>query len=128
MSPAIDSDTRYVARGIETSVSEHTSQLIADITLKSWIRRTQQLCAARPMLLSLGEAGFTGRSEHEQNHRFRRVASKLVVAEADREIQGGVRVVASGGHDGVHPKFVEGRPVADGCVSVDQGRFHQIRE
>src|SRR4029077_809845 len=83
--PAVYGYALDVAGRIKACRSQHGSQLLTDIALEGRETCGHQLSASDTMLIAGGKSGFAGSPEHEQDHRFFRIARKAVRAEADGE-------------------------------------------
>jgi len=83
-------------------------------------RRAHQLRPPHAMLLPRWQSPFARSTQHEQHHGFLRLTVEFVFAQAHREIQRDIVVIAPRSDDLAHSQFVECSPVSDGGVGVHQ--------
>ena len=73
-------------------------------------------------------ARFAGGFGEVEHHRIGRPVRMTVLADADREIEPGLGVPASGSRDSADSKLLERRPIPDQHVGIDQRDFDGERQ
>src|SRR6202165_2062676 len=125
--PAIDGNSLYVACGVKYSTTQHSRELIADISLELRKWCLQQLGAARAMLIARRQARLARCAKHPESHRLFRFAREIITA--GRYGVGHARkgMISTWGNNVMHAELRKRGPVAQGHVRVHQRRFHEVR-
>ncbi len=125
--PAIDGNSLYVACGVKSSTTQHSRELIADISLELRKWCLQQLGAARAMLIARRQARLARCAKHPESHRLFRFAGELIPAERYGVVQRSIGMISTWGNNVMYAELRKRGPVAQGHVRVHQRRFHEVR-
>src|ERR1700758_273391 len=105
--PAVDNDAFNIACGIEARSAKHPPQLVTYVSLEFAVGRLQQLRPPRTILIPHWQTRLARGAQHEQHRRLFGLAWKLILAQAHRKIERGIRVVSPGRHNLVNPQIRE---------------------
>src|SRR4029077_17636575 len=128
MRPAIDGDGANVLRRIKPGTSKNARKLVADISLKCFKWRGQQITASCAVLVALRQTWKTRSALHSNENGLIGIFRRLVATDVHAKIEIHLMVVHARARHILHTELLERLPVSDRYRGIHQRYFHTITQ